>query len=204
MNRSNVVIHSLLILAISGATNASATWQEPTSPKEKARAITVEGVGIDVPLPIRFGEDQLVSSSRQRPFSELVRLDFDRKRRTGRTLVFLSNGDRLPVVVDKIQNEALFATYNGQTVSIPLEFAAAIAFDLPETNAARRERLRRFSSNREEDTVSLSNGDEVTGEIQSLSAETVRVEAATGLRTIPRKLVTGIQFSEELHGHFAF
>jgi hypothetical protein len=174
------------------------TAQAQTVNQDVASGLTVKGTPVRLPTTVRFDADKLIAPETSIPYSDLIRIDFPKRVRPQPTLVVLTNGDQLPLAIDEIEDEKLTGRFENEPVQIPLEFISAIGFHLPETDSARKLRLRHLETERAEDTVGLKNNDELTGEISSINPKFVTLESVTGAREISSDLVNFVQFSKDL------
>lgn len=137
---------------------------------------------------------------------DLVRVSFPRSVEAlaeSESLVLLANGDRLVLRPVGIFDDVLTATwvrYAGRPpVKLPLETIAAVLFELP---AARDERTRLFSLLETlpsgEDTVLLSNGDRVQGELERLDGTFVQIRTNAGLLKLDRSRIQALRMNPEL------
>lgn len=149
---------------------------------------------------LTFTANGITANNTKTQFRELINISFaNRKARPAPSLVILSNGDQIAMQVRTITEESVSGIRPGGTaMSIPLEFVKAIGRNLPETTVARTNRLRQVDSSSPDDTVFLTNGDRVIGEIQGLTEKGLSIESAGGLRTLPIASIATIRFSSEL------
>lgn len=178
---------------------AVANGSPPAADDQSASIKTLEGVTRSSDT-LTFAASGITEGKRKTQFRELINISFaNRKVLPAPSLVILSNGDQIAMRVRTVTEESVSGVRPGGTaISVPLEFVKAIGQNLPETTTARTNRWRQVSSSSPEDTVFLSNGDRVIGEIQGLTEAGLSIESAGGLRTLPADSIATIRFSSEL------
>jgi len=136
----------------------------------------LSAIDSDWQVTFGFGDERRVL-----PATELVRWGVWGEPGRGPVLV-LADGGRLVADVFEADKERLAADSGlFGLVEIPLELVAGVAFRLP-ANRQRRERLfdRIASAAGDRDLVILANGDEVTGRVEAIREDAIKLETAVG------------------------
>ncbi len=187
-----------LVAAALLLTAVTATAQETTP-----QALPVDGepfagklVGVDDQWRLTFRDD---GQTRQLPAEELVRWGTCVEP-TEQPLLVLADGGLLVAEVLTIDAEKLTveSALFGR-LTLPLETVAGVVFQLPPV-AARRDRLldRVGSAKGDADSVWLLNGDEISGLIEAVQQDTVRVQADIGPIAIEIARIAALVFNPDL------
>lgn len=117
--------------------------------------------------------------------------------------VLLANGDRLLVLVQRLENESLVCRWTGfpslPSVSIPLETVQGVAIEPPRQPGALRQLVRELRDGEfESDVLILRHGDRLTGELREVTEAECRLESAVGSVPVERSRIAGIGFNSSL------
>ncbi len=200
---SGTFLHNATVVLITATSPiwylAGSNQPTPTIVDDSVLITTLEGATRSSET-LTFAANGITADNDRTQFRELINISFaNRKARPAPSLVILSNGDQIAMQVRTITEESVSGIRAGGTaMSVPLEFVKAIGWNLPETTVARTNRLRQVDSSSPDDTVFLTNGDRVIGEIRGLTEKGLSIESAGGLRTLPADSIATIRFSSEL------
>ncbi len=166
---------------------------------EPARVRTLDG-RTSVVGSMSFDGRSLQTDQRKFTVDQLLRIEFtDRRVLQPRTLVLLTNDDRLAMNVDAIDDESVRGQRaDGTRTAVPLEFVTAIVFQLPEVRSARQRRLAHAAAAKGQDLIGLQNGDSISGEFLQLVDQSIRLDTRTGQREVPIENVHLLRFNSEL------
>ncbi len=178
-------------------------WLLTVTTATAQEAVPVDGepfagqlVGVDAEWQLTFRDD---GQTRQLPAEELVRWGTCVEP-TEQPLLVLADGGLLAAEVLAIDAEnltvdsALFGR-----LALPLETVAGVVFQLPPV-PARRDRLldRVGTAEGHADSVWLLNGDEISGLIEAVDEDTVRVQADVGPIPIEIARIAALVFNPDL------
>ena len=188
------IVYFLPALAALLFVAASAWAADPT-------AITADGQTLSAALIAADAQWQLTFSSGDKrqtmPAAELVRWGTFAEPARGPVLV-LADGGLLPAEVVKIDKERLTADSDLLgTLKIPLESLSGILFRLPAGAAARDRLLGRIlrPGRGDSDRLLLDNGDAVTGLVEGLDGDTLRLTADVGPTDVAVRRILAVLFA---------
>ncbi len=183
---------SIAIAWLLVATTATAQEAVPVDGEPFAGQLT----GVDAQWRLTFRDD---GQTRQLPAKELVRWGTCPEP-TEQPLLVLADGGLLVAEVLTIDAETLTvdSVLFGR-LTLPLETVAGVVFQLPPVSA-RRDRLldRVGSAEGHADSVWLLNGDEISGLIEAVDEDTVRVQADIGPISIEIARIAALVFNPDL------
>lgn len=118
-----------------------------------------------------------------------------------RRFLLAVNGDRLRfgrIVAGSAERLRVDRDLAGE-LEVPLESLAAVLFDAPEAPEAFEELCRRFQQERrKQDLVRFRNGDELSGTLEQIEADRLRMEVGKTVRTAKLETVASVALSTEL------
>lgn len=118
-----------------------------------------------------------------------ARIDSDRQQLCA---VQLSNGDRMATRFVDMKEDQLQMQILGGDLAIPLEFVRQVHFDCPLTE------LPQLATHPTDDLLHLTNGDTVSGHVESIDNAHVVIQSAVQRFEISTEQVRGITFAQSL------
>lgn len=145
---------------------------------------------------------QPVATNAKTPLSDVLRIETGNPAVFGRikSLVILTNGDRLAVDTLKMQDEALVCrTSTDNDLQIPIEFIQAFVLQYPRSAAQRRSLLSTLDQHTEDnDVLMLKNGDRIRGELLSLTPIEATLQTDSEEFTAPRSGIKAVAMNVAL------
>lgn len=179
---------ALIILILTGTLPASG------QPKASRRASVTLRDGTSVFGDVESVQDDTLNISNDAPLThhtlaDVVAIDFDDRQATVKATpdrwLLLAGGDRAPLTPFDLDDDYLVCAWSGErrraAWRVPMQFVTAALFQplAPTGDAASRVPELSFQQFRE-DTLILRDGTQLTGVLEDVAAESVRIETAVG------------------------
>lgn len=141
------------------------------------------------------------------PLDQLLRLETGHPpvNRRIRSMVILTNGDRLAVDIVRMRDEKLICeTNHGDELSIPIEYIRAFVLHYPRSAKQRTTLIRTIDAHTATDDVFLlENGDRISGELLDLTANEATLQTDNDEFKAPRKGVHAVAMNVDLAAEFS-
>ena len=140
------------------------------------------------------------------PLGQLLRLETGHPpvNRRIKSLVTLTNGDRLAVDIVQMQDEKLICqTATGDDLVIPIEYVRAFALQYPRSAKQCMTLINTFAAHRATDDIFLlQNGDRISGELLNLTANEATLQTGKNEFKAPRSGVRAVAMNVDLAAEF--
>jgi NPCBM/NEW2 domain len=173
--------------------NATVYLADGTQQVGVVRSLSPTELAIARDSPLRFAT------------ADIVRLEFPNRSVPAphASLIQLANGDRIVAGLSSMNDESVVALWKSYPdlapVQIPAASVAGILVNVPETTAERTLAFGQVFGHREKsDTVLLTNGDRLAGDLKSFDQATLKLSQGGKTVQIELPRVRGIAFSSDL------